>query len=168
MDTSKAKEKGGGRDLDRIDRMILRELQRNGRISNVELSRRVHLSPTPCLERVRRLEREGYILRYTAELAPDRLDASLLVYVEVTLDRTNEKVFDMFRKAVVALPEVMECHMIAGGFDYLIKARLRDMADYRHFLGECLDRLPGVRSTHTYVVMEEVKATSELRVGLDG
>lgn len=157
----------GSRPLDRIDRMILRELQRNGRISNVELSRRVNLSPTPCLERVRRLEREGYILGYKAELAPDRLDASLLVYIEVSLNRTNEEVFEHFRKVMIARPEVQECHMIAGGFDYLIKARLRDMTDYRHFLGECLDQLPGVRSTHTYVVMEEVKTTSELPVGLD-
>ncbi|WP_372074215.1 Lrp/AsnC ligand binding domain-containing protein [Tistrella mobilis] len=152
------------RPLDRIDRRILTELQGDGRLTNVELSRRVHLSPTPCLERVRRLEREGYIRGYRAELDPAMLDRALLVYIEVSLDRTDETVFEAFKAAIRQQPDVLECHMVAGGFDYLVKARLADMAAYRRFLGDCLVSLPGVRTTHTYVVMEEVKTDARLPV----
>lgn len=149
--------KGSDHKLDRTDRRILSELQRNGRISNVELARRVNLSATPCLERVRRLEQAGYIREYVAVLEPSKLDIDLLVYVEVTLDRTTPDIFDRFRDAIVERPEVQECHMVAGGFDYLIKIRVPDMRAYRSFLGEGLTAAPGVRETHTYVVMEEIK-----------
>lgn len=152
------------RPLDRIDRKILRALQADGRLSNVELARRVNLSPTPCLERVRRLERVGYIRGYRADLAPDKLGAGLLVFVQVILDRTTPDVFEQFREAAAALPEVIECHMVAGGFDYLLKVRVRDMPAYRHFLGERLTALGGVAQTHTYVVMEEVKSDAPLPV----
>lgn len=152
------------RPLDRIDRKILRALQADGRLSNVELARRVNLSPTPCLERVRRLERAGYIRGYRADLAPDKLGAGLLVFVQVILDRTTPDVFEQFREAAAALPEVIECHMVAGGFDYLLKVRVRDMPAYRHFLGERLTALGGVAQTHTYVVMEEVKSDAPLPV----
>lgn len=148
------------RPLDRIDRRILDILQREGRITNAALSRRVHLSPTPCLERVRRLEREGWITGYVALLDGDRLGAALTVFVEVQLDRTTPDVFETFKAAAAARPEVQECHMIAGGFDYLLKIRVPDMAAYRRFLGEGLTGLPGVRATHTYVAMETVKATT--------
>lgn len=150
--------------LDAIDYRILRELQNDGRMSNLELSRRVNLSPTPCLTRVRRLETEGVITGYAAFVAPEKLDASLLVFAEVVLDRTTEEVFERFGKAVRNMPQVMECHMVSGGFDYLIKARVRDMADYRDFLGKSLVDLPSVRETHTYVVMEEVKCTTAIPV----
>lgn len=150
--------------LDEIDRKILRQLQRNGRISNIELSRTIHLSPTPCLERVRRLERAGYITGYVALLDPQKLDAAVMVFVQITLDRTTPDVFEQFRNAIVALPEVLECHMVAGGFDYLVKIRVADMAAYRHVLGERLTALPGVSQTHSYVVMEEVKSTPALAV----
>lgn len=153
-----------GRPLDLVDRMILRQLQANARLSNVELSRRVNLSPTPCLERVRRLEREGYISDYVALLEPSKLGSGLLIFVEVTLDRTTEKAFGHFKESVLGLPEVLECHMVAGGFDYLVKVRVSDMEEYRQFLGERLAELPGVRQTHTYVVMEEVKSTTFIRV----
>ncbi len=152
------------RPLDLVDRMILRELQANARLSNVELSRRVNLSPTPCLERVRRLEREGYISDYVALLEPSKLGSALLIFVEVTLDQTTEKAFGHFKESVLGLPEVLECHMVAGGFDYLVKVRVSDMEEYRQFLGEKLAELPGVRQTHTYVVMEEVKSTTFIRV----
>jgi Lrp/AsnC family leucine-responsive transcriptional regulator len=152
------------RPLDRIDRRILRALQADGRLSNVELARRIALSPTPCLERVRRLERAGYIRGYRAELAPEKLGAGLLVFVQVTLDRTTPDVFEQFREAAAALPEVIECHMVAGGFDYLLKVRVSDMPAYRHFLGERLTALGGVAQTHTYVVMEEVKSDAPLPV----
>lgn len=150
--------------LDATDYRILRELQRDGRISNLELSRRVNLSPTPCLTRTRRLEAEGVITGYAAFVSPEMLDANLLVFAEVVLDRTTEEVFEKFARAVRDMPQVMECHMVSGGFDYLIKARVRDMADYRDFLGKSLVDLPSVRETHTYVVMEEVKSTTAIPV----
>ncbi|GAB3456032.1 Lrp/AsnC ligand binding domain-containing protein [Insolitispirillum peregrinum] len=144
------------RRIDAIDLKILDELQRDGRISNAELSRRVNLSPTPCLERMRRLEREGYILGYTAVLDPHKLGRSLSCFIEVGLDRTTPEIFDQFHEAVSQRPEVQECHMVAGGFDYVLKVRLPDMASYRTFLGDVLVSLPGVKETHTYVVMEEI------------
>lgn len=146
------------REIDKIDRKILRELQADGRLTNAELSRRVNLSPTPCLERVRRLERDGFILGYRAELNPSLLECGVICFIEVALDRTSPEVFDTFRARILEMPAVMECHMITGGLDYLIKVRLADMADYRRFLGDSLVKLPGVKATHTYVVMEEVKA----------
>ena len=151
--------------LDRTDRRILDELQRNGRISNVELARRVNLSATPCLERVRRLEQAGFIRDYVAILDAQRMEVGLLLYVEVTLDRTTAEVFERFKEAIADRPEVQECHMVAGGFDYLLKVRVPDMQAYRGFLGEGLTAAPGVRETHTYVVMEEIKETTAIRIG---
>jgi Lrp/AsnC family leucine-responsive transcriptional regulator len=150
--------------FDVIDRKILQILQRDGRIANVELARRVHLSPTPCFERVKRLEQGGYIRGYVAQLDPQRLGFGLLAFVEVSLDKTNPTAFDRFRDAVASMGEVQECHMVAGGFDYLIKARVADMGAYRRFLGERVSSLPGVIRTHTYFVMEEVKTTHEIPI----
>lgn len=148
--------------LDAIDARILRALQRDGRISNLKLAETVHLSPTAVLERVRRLTREGFILGYEARLNPAKLGAGLLVFVEVLLDRTVQDVIDQFRAAVQVRPEILECHLVAGGFDYLLKTRVADMAAYRLFVGEVIWSLPGVRETRTYVVMEEVKHTTAL------
>lgn len=150
------------KDLDRIDRNILNELQKDGRISNVELSKRVGLSPTPCLERVRRLERQNYITGYTALLNPQYLDASLLVFVEITLNRGAPDVFEQFNAAVQKLDDIQECHLVSGDFDYLLKTRVSDMGAYRKLLGDTLLRLPGVNDTRTYVVMEEVKQSNQL------
>jgi Lrp/AsnC family leucine-responsive transcriptional regulator len=150
--------------LDKIDRRILRELQRDGRLANVELAKRVGLSPTPCLERVKKLEDEGYIRGYHAHLDPVRLGAGLLVFVEIRLLRTATDVFDEFKRAVVVLPQVLECHLVSGDFDYLIKARVPDMAAYRRLLGETLLTLPHVSGSRSYAVMEEVKETLELEV----
>lgn len=150
--------------LDRIDRRILAALQADGRITNLELADRVGLSPTATAERVKRLTREGYILGYTAQLDPNKLQRGLLVFVEIKLDRMNPEVFSTFASAVASAPEVLECHLIAGGFDYLVKARVRDMDAYRIFLSDVLMALPGVRETHTYPVMEEVKDTMTLPV----
>ena len=144
--------------LDRIDRRLLALLQTDGRLSVAELARRVHLSPTPCFERVRRLEREGYIRGYAADLDPAKLGAGLIAFVEVQIDRTTPDVFNRFRDGVISLDPVQECHMVAGGFDYLLKVRTADMTAYRRFL-EDLAALAGVEQTHTYVVMEEVKST---------
>ena len=149
-------------DLDKIDRRILALLQADGRLSNLKLAEAVHLSPTAVLERVRRLTREGFILGYEARLDPVKLDAGLMVFVEVLLDRTVQDVMDTFRAAVQVRPEILECHLVAGGFDYLLKTRVADMAAYREFIGSVIWALPGVRETRTYVVMEEVKQSSRL------
>jgi Lrp/AsnC family transcriptional regulator, leucine-responsive regulatory protein len=150
------------RDIDTIDRRILRVLQADGRISNLKLAEAVHLSPTAVLERVKRLTREGFILGYEARLNPARLGAGLLVFVEILLDRTVHDVMDTFKAAVQVRPEILEAHLVAGGFDYLLKTRVADMAAYREFIGSVIWTLPGVRETRTYVVMEEVKSTSLL------
>ena len=162
--SKKAARKASDHKLDRTDKRILRELQGNGRISNVELARRVNLSATPCLERVRRLEQAGYIREYVAVLDPHRMDVGLLLYVEVTLDRTTPEVFEHFKQAIAERPEVQECHMVAGGFDYLVKVRVPDMQAYRAFLGEGLTAASGVRETHTYVGMEEIKETTAVEI----
>ena len=142
---------------DAIDVAILDALQRDGRLSNVALAKAVGLSPTPCAERVRALEAAGIINGYTTNLDPERLDLGLLVFIEIAIDRTSEDAFDQFRKAMLGIAQVQECHMVAGGFDYLLKVRVRDMAAYRAFLGEVLSKVPGIRETHTYAVMENVK-----------
>jgi Lrp/AsnC family leucine-responsive transcriptional regulator len=150
--------------LDRIDRKILQELQREGRLSNTELARRVNLSPTPCSERVKLLERQGFIRGYEAKLDPKLLNLELLVFVEISLLRTSPDVFAEFSKTVLELPEVLECHLVSGNFDYLIKARVADMKAYRELLGETLLTLPGVSDSRTYVVMEEVKENQILAI----
>ena len=150
--------------LDRIDHKILRQLQNNGRLTNADLARSVNLSPTPCLERVRRLEADGYILDYVALLNPQKLGAGVISFIQVLLDHTNPDVFERFKKQVGLCPEVMECHMVAGGFDYLLKVRTSSMIEYRDFLGETLARLSDIKQTHTYVVIEEVKATHSITV----
>jgi Lrp/AsnC family transcriptional regulator, leucine-responsive regulatory protein len=149
-------------DLDRTDIRILDALQRDGRISNLKLSEMVFLSPTAVLARVQRLSREGYILGFEARLDPLMLKAGMMVFIEVFLDRTNQLVFEQFKVAVAARPEIMECHMVAGGFDYLLKVRVADMGAFRRFAGSVLWQLPGVRETRTYTVMEEVKNTTML------
>jgi Lrp/AsnC family leucine-responsive transcriptional regulator len=150
--------------LDRTDQRILRVLQRDGRITNLQLAQEVHLSPTAVLERVKRLTREAYILGYEARLNPVKLGAGMLVFVEVLLERTTPDVFQAFQAAAQARPEILECHLVAGGFDYLIKVRVADMAAYRVLIGSVLWALPGVRETHTYAVMEEVKSTNALPI----
>jgi Lrp/AsnC family leucine-responsive transcriptional regulator len=150
------------RGIDKIDARILRVLQKDGRISNLKLAETVHLSPTAVLERVKRLTREGYILGYEARLNPAKLGAGMLVFIEVLLDRTAPDVMDTFKAAVQARPEILECHLVAGGFDYLIKTRVADMAAYREMIASVIWSLPGVRETRTYTVMEEVKNTTVL------
>ncbi|ART48624.1 Lrp/AsnC ligand binding domain-containing protein [Acidovorax carolinensis] len=151
-------------DIDRIDRKILSILQEDGRIANLKLAEAVALSPTAVLARVQRLTRDGFILGYEARLNPLKLGAGMLVFVEVLLDRTTPNVFDQFKAAVQVHPEIMECHMVAGGFDYLLKTRSADMNAYRVFAGNVLWQLPGVRETRTYAVMEEVKHSNHLHL----
>ena len=150
--------------LGRIDRNILRALQRNGRLSIAALAREIGLTTTPCKERVRRLEREGAIRGYHASLDPAWLDASLVVFVQIRLNRTSQDIFEEFTRSASALPEVQECYLVSGNFDYLIKARVADMDAYRKFLGETLLTLPGVQESTSYVAMEQVKETLALPV----
>jgi len=150
--------------LDETDRRLLRVLQTDGRITNAELAKRCNLSPAATFERVRRLRERGVIAGYAAILDPAKVDLALTIFVEVLLDRTTADVFETFAAAIRRAPEVLECHMVAGGFDYLLKARVRDMAAYRAFLGDVLVTMPGVRETRTYAVLEEVKATAELPI----
>ena len=152
------------KELDRIDRRILRILQQEGRIPFTELGERVGLSTTPCTERVRRLERDGVITGYHARLAPAAVKASLLVFVEISLAYKSGDIFEEFRRAALRLPNVLECHLVSGDFDYLIKARINEMASYRKLLGSTLLTLPHVRESKSYIVMEEVKETLALPI----
>ena len=152
-------------DLDRADRAILAALQQDGRISLPDLSMKAGLSPTATTERFKRLQRDGYVTGFRAMLDPARLGRGLLIFVEVLLDKTTPDVFERFNAAVVRAPEVLECHLVAGGFDYLVKTRVADMAAYRQFLGEKLWPMPGVKETRTYAVMEEVKSDGLLPIG---
>ena len=144
-------------DLDRFDRAILRELSAQGRLSMTELAARVGLTKTPVAARVRRLEEAGVIAGYRAVLSPIRRGLAHVAFVEVRLTDTREAALGAFNAAVRAIPEVEECHMIAGGFDYLLKVRTRDIAGYRAVLAESISALPHVASSSTYVAMEAVK-----------
>ncbi len=143
--------------LDRIDRRMLEILAHDGRIAVTELARRVGLSKTPCQIRVRRLEAAGYIRGYRAVLDATRLDLTHLAFVEVKLATTTAPALDAFNQAALAVTEIEECHMIAGGFDYLLKVRTRDIASYRRVLGETISALPHVAQTSTFVVMQAIK-----------
>ncbi|KGM53122.1 AsnC family transcriptional regulator [Lysobacter daejeonensis GH1-9] len=155
---------GKARELDRIDRHILRILQEEGRISFTELGERVGLSTTPCTERVRRLERDGVITGYHARLDPQHVKATLLVFVEISLAYKSGDIFEEFRRAALRLPNVLECHLVSGDFDYLLKARISEMASYRKLLGSTLLTMPHVRESKSYIVMEEIKETLSLPI----
>jgi len=155
---------GDDHGLDRIDVQILDILQRDGRTANTKLAEAVSLSPTAVLARVQRLTRERYILGYEARLNPRKLRAGTLVFVQVLLDRTTPNVFEEFKAAAQARPEILECHMVAGGFDYLLKTRHRDTDAYREFAGRILWELPGIRETRTFAVIEEIKDSTRLDI----
>lgn len=152
-------------ELDRLDRKILDALQRNGRITMTELGEQIGLSTSPCAERVRRLERQGVITGYHARVNPQAIGRTLLVFVEITLTSKSGEVFEAVRREMLYLPEVMECHLVSGSFDYLVKARLHAMSDYRDLLGNILKKIPVPAQSHSYVVMEEIKESSYLSVG---
>lgn len=155
-------------ELDNTDLKILATLQANARISMSDLAQAVHLSPTPCTQRVRKLEQAGIITGYHARLAPRHLQAGLLVFVTVKLKSTDEATLKAFNTAVKPVRHVLECHMTGGGFDYLLKLRVRDMEEYRQILGGVLGALPMVEGTHSYFVMEEVKETASLPISKPG
>lgn len=147
------------RELDKTDLKILDLLQRDGRMSITELAQRAGLSATPCSERVKRMERDGVILGYHARVSPHALGKPLLVFVEIKLSMKSGDVFDRIKKEMQFIPEVMECHLVSGDFDYLIKARIGEMTEYRRLLGQILLKLPAAVESRSYVVMEEVKET---------
>jgi len=150
--------------LDETDRRILRTIQGEGRITNQELANRCGLSPSACFDRLKRLREQGYITNFVAVLDPVKLDRSLLIFIEVLLDRTTPDIFTEFAAVVQHMHDILECHMVAGGFDYLLKVRVRDMTAYRAFLANTLMQMPGVRETRTYAVLEEVKTSHELPI----
>lgn len=147
------------RELDKIDRKILSVLQQDARISITDLAEQVSLSVTPCSERIKRMEKERVILGYHARLDSHALELSLLVFVEIKLSAKSGVIFEKFKQGIIKLPNVLECHLVSGDFDYLIKARIPKMADYRKLLGDILLTLPGAQESRSYIVMEEVKET---------
>ena len=152
--------------LGKIDLNILRILQKDGRISYTDLAKKVGLSVTPCIERVKRLERENYILNYGARVSAQKLNQSLVVFVQIRLNHTSQKNFEEFRRSVMDLENVQSCFLVSGNYDYLLKARVADMASYRELLGHRILKLPAVQESTSYVVMEELKDTMDLPISL--
>ena len=150
--------------ISKIDRNILRILQKDGRISYTDLAREVGLSVTPCIERVKRLEKNGYIKGYTAKLNPELLDVGLVVFVQIRLNHTSQENFEEFRHSVMSLQNVQSCFLVSGNYDYLLKARVADMTAYRELLGNSILRLPAVQESTSYVVMEELKETMDVPI----
>ncbi|WP_353475277.1 Lrp/AsnC ligand binding domain-containing protein [Salipiger sp. H15] len=150
--------------FDKITQRILQILQKDARITNTDLAGKVGIPATSMSDRLRRLQRDGVILSFGARLDPQKLGLEMLVFVQIRLDKTTPQVFEKFKTAVQATPEVIECHMVAGGLDYLVKARFHAMDEYRRFLGDVIMGWPGVIETRTYVVMEEIKNDGPLTV----
>jgi Lrp/AsnC family leucine-responsive transcriptional regulator len=150
--------------LDRLDRDILRHLQKDGRLTNVELAKRVRLSPSPCLRRVKSLEDRGYIRGYTALLDRTRMKRGLRVFVMVSLTSQRQETLEAFERSVADLDEVLECHLMAGEADYLLAVAMADLDSYQRFFTKRLGELPGVASLRTLIAMKTVKATTALPV----
>ncbi|WCL53802.1 Lrp/AsnC family transcriptional regulator [Gimibacter soli] len=142
--------------LDKIDQNIIRQMRQNARITVTDLAEKVGISKTPCLNRLKRLERDGYILGYTALINHTKLAAGHIAYVQVTVSDTRSEALNAFNDAVRKIPEVTQCHMMAASFDYLLKVRTKDMTEYRTVLGEKISSLPHVSHTSTFAVMETV------------
>lgn len=154
--TVKMNESTNRAELDRTDLKILRLLQADGRLGNAEIAKRVNTSPATCHRRIQRLFAEGYIDSVRAQVAPHRVDRGALVFVGVVLDRSTPESFGAFEAAIRDMPVVLDCHVVAGEFDYILKIRVRDMVDFNRLHGETLIALPGVRQTRTFFVMKEV------------
>lgn len=147
---------------DRIDLKILELLQRHGRMSVTEVGEQVGLSTSPCSERIKRLERQGLITGYHARVDAAQLGKPLLVFIEITLSQKSPQIFETVKRELGQMPDLLECHLISGSFDYLVKARLRAMTDYRELLGTILNKIPVPAQSNSYVVMEEVKESMVL------
>ncbi len=143
--------------MDKFDVKIIAELRKNARITVTDLAERVGLSKTPCVHRIRKLETSGHILGYTAIIDPVKQGSGHIAFVQVTLNDTRSKALSEFNQSIQKIPEVTQCHMMAAGFDYLLKVRTRDINDFRRVLGESLSGLPYVAHTSTFVAMEAVK-----------
>lgn len=148
--------------LDKTDIKILDILQNDGRISNIKLAEAVNLSATAALARVQKLAKDGFILGYEAKLNPEMLNASFVIFVEILLDKTTPNVLEEFSGAVMQYPEIVECHMTSGGFDFVVKIRCANMEEFRKISGQILWRLPGVKETRSYPVMEVIKESSKI------
>ncbi len=148
--------------LDLLDLKILSEIQDDGRVQVVDLAERVNLTKSPCLKRLRRLEKDGFIRGYRADIDPHKVNLGHLVYVQVKLESTAREKLDKFNMAVRQVPEILTCHMMSGGYDYLLKIRSKDVGAYRALLGDVISYLPGVQQTSTFPVLEEVKDTTQL------
>jgi Lrp/AsnC family leucine-responsive transcriptional regulator len=144
--------------LDNYDHKILKLLQSDGRMTITELSNQIGLSKTPCLNRVRKLETKGYIRGYRALINHDLVNDNHIAFVQIKMDNTKTQALNAFNAAIMEIPEVVQCHMIASHFDYLLKVRTNNMESYRKVLGEKISALPHVQSSSTFVVMEEVKS----------
>jgi Lrp/AsnC family leucine-responsive transcriptional regulator len=155
-------------ELDAIDLRLLDLLQGDGRLTITELGERIGLSTSPCSQRVKRLERMGVISGYHAKVNPAAVGKTLLVFVEITLSEKSEQIFKKVRDELENMPEVLECHLVSGTFDYLVKARLDGMPEYRQLLGTLLKRIPVPAQSNSYVVMEELKESFALRLGRRG
>jgi DNA-binding Lrp family transcriptional regulator len=151
-------------DLDRIDKRILAELQNNGRLQNVDLARRVGLSPSPCLRRVKQLESRGVIERYAALVSGPAVGFPLTIFCKVTLDRQDKIGVERFAEMMSQVPEVLECFLMAGTYDYLLRVSAADLEDYQRFQMEHLTPLPGVRNVVTEIPLKQVKSTTRLPV----
>lgn len=146
--------------FDRTDQRILDILQHDGRISFVDLAKRVNLTTTPCVERVRRLERNGVIAGYKAVVDAEKMGLAMTVFVEAKLDHTTPDALERFRTSVLELDNLVECYLIAGEFDYLLKLQIPDITAYRHFLAESLPRLTDIQQTRSYIVVEQLKGAA--------
>ena len=148
------------RRIDQYDQKMLQILSTDGRIAITDLAKKLGLSKTPCGVRLKRLMSDGYITGFKAVLNPVKLDLNHVAFVEVRLQDTKEAALEAFNESVQAIPEIEQCHMIAGSFDYLLKVRTKDIIAYRRVLAERISDLPHVASTSTYVAMESVKETN--------
>ena len=151
-------------ELDSIDLRIVDLLQHQGRLTMTELGEKVGLSTSPCSQRVKRLERLGVITGYHAKVNPAMAGRALLVFVEITLTQKSEQIFKKVRDELEHMPEVLECHLVSGSFDYLVKARLSGMAEYRQLLGSMLKKIPVPAQSNSYVVMEEIKESFVIKL----
>jgi Lrp/AsnC family leucine-responsive transcriptional regulator len=149
-------------ELDAIDRRIVTELQRNARLSNIELAEKIGLSPSPCLRRVKRLERDGYIDGYRASLTRSRIGLGFSVFIGVKISAHANEEASGFEQAVVAMPEVVACHMVSGEADYFLEVVVPDLEDYQRFLVDKLLNLPIVREVRSNIAIQTLKAGAPL------
>ncbi|OXI94292.1 MULTISPECIES: Lrp/AsnC family transcriptional regulator [Burkholderia] len=150
--------------LDAIDRRILRALQRNSNQTNAELAQQAGLSPTPCLRRVHLLEEQGVIDAYVALLNPAAVDLRFTAFVRVTLERQDKTTVERFAREIEQAPEVLECHLMAGSYDYLLRVIARDLDDYQRFQMETLTQIEGVRNVETEIPLKRIKQTVRLPI----